>query len=368
MSTSPARFQNLFLLALVIAISLLFLLMIRGLLMPVFLAAIFTGLTLPVYQRITDRMGGRRNTAAIVTLLLVLLVIVIPLTLFAGIVAQQAVNITDEVRPIIEQQVTGPQPLSGLIDRFPILQRLQPYEGEIMSRIGALAGRTGTFLVNSLAAATVGTVHFIFGIFIMLYAMFFFLRDGKSILQWILYLMPLTNEAEQQMVSRFVSVTRATLKGTLIIGIVQGALAGGAFWVAGIQGSAFWGTVMAVLSIIPGVGTALVWVPAVILMGATGRVMAAVLVAVWCAVVVGTADNFLRPTLVGRDTEMSDLMILLSTLGGLVMFGAAGIIVGPIIAALFVTAWDLYATAFSDLLPETESGMAGSGLAGEAGA
>ncbi len=122
---------------------------------------------------------------------------------------------------------------------------------------------------------------------------------------------------------------------------------------AGIHGAAFWGTVMVVLSIIPGIGTALVWFPAVVYLLVTGKILAGTLLFAWCAVVVGSVDNFLRPTLVGRDTEMSDLLILLSTLGGLIMFGAAGIVVGPIVAALFVTVWDLYATAFQEILPET---------------
>jgi predicted PurR-regulated permease PerM len=208
-------------------------------------------------------------------------------------------------------------------------------------------------LFNSLAAATRGTVSFIFALFVMLYSMFFFLRDGPRILDRILYLMPLSPSSEERMVERFGSVTRATIKGTLIIGIVQGALAGGALALAGIHGVAFWSTVMVVLSIIPGIGTALVWFPAVVYLAVTGKMGAAIAVFLWCAIVVGTADNFLRPMLVGRDTEMSDLLILLSTLGGLVMFGAAGIVVGPIVAALFVTVWDLYATAFGAYLPST---------------
>ncbi len=154
------------------------------------------------------------------------------------------------------------------------------------------------------------------------------------------------------MVDKFVSVTRATVKGTLVIGIVQGGLAGLAFAVVGIKGAAFWGTVMAVLSIIPGVGTALIWIPAVIYLLAIGRVGAGIGLTIWCAAIVGTADNVLRPWLIGKDTKMSDLLILLGTLGGLVLFGAVGIIIGPIVAALFVTVWDIYGTAFKDILPE----------------
>ena len=185
----------------------------------------------------------------------------------------------------------------------------------------------------------------------MLYAMFFFLRDGEKVLEKVFHYIPLSHEDEMRMVQRFNSITRATIKGTLIIGIIQGALAGLAFWVAGIKGAAFWGTSMMILSIIPGIGAALVWVPAVIYLYLTGHTLSATLLAAWCAALVGTIDNVLRPTLVGKDAEMSDLLILISTLGGLYLFGPVGFITGPIVFGLCLTAWDIYATAFRDILP-----------------
>jgi predicted PurR-regulated permease PerM len=146
------------------------------------------------------------------------------------------------------------------------------------------------------------------------------------------------------------SVSRATLKGTLVIGIVQGTLAGLALAAVGIKGAVFWGTVMAVLSIIPGIGTALVWAPAVIYLFLVGRTLPAVGLLLWCAIVVGTADNVLRPLLVGKDTEMPDLLVKLSTLGGLALFGAVGLVVGPVIAALFLAMWRIYSETFGEYL------------------
>jgi len=135
-----------------------------------------------------------------------------------------------------------------------------------------------------------------------------------------------------------------------VIGIVQGALGGIAFAVVGIQGAAFWAVVMAVASVIPGVGTALVWVPAVIYLFATGKTVSAIGMALWFILLVGTIDNVLRPILVGRDTEMPDLLVLISTLGGLAMFGAVGLIIGPVIAGLFVTMWEVFQETFGDVL------------------
>ncbi len=149
-------------------------------------------------------------------------------------------------------------------------------------------------------------------------------------------------------------MTRATLKGSLLIGLIQGGAAGLGFWVGGVPGPAFWGTVMVVLSILPAIGAAIIWIPAVIYLFLVGEVASGVGLLVWCAVVVGSIDNLLRPRLIGRDARMSDLLILISTLGGILLFGAVGFVVGPIVAALFVTVWHIYGVAFRDWLPEEE--------------
>jgi predicted PurR-regulated permease PerM len=159
-------------------------------------------------------------------------------------------------------------------------------------------------------------------------------------------------DEEEQLLERFVSVTRATLRGSLLIGFIQGSLAGVAFVVAGVPGAAFWGAIMVVLSILPAIGSAIVWVPTVIYLYAQGESATATGLLIWCATVVGTVDNFLRPWLVGRDAKMSDLLILLSTLGGIGLFGALGFIIGPVVAALFVTVWHIYGEAFSGWLPD----------------
>jgi len=138
-----------------------------------------------------------------------------------------------------------------------------------------------------------------------------------------------------------------------VIGILQGGLAGLAFWVAGIPSSTFWGVIMVVLSVIPNVGTSIVWVPATIILAINGSVGTAVGLFAFCAVIVGSVDNLIRPILVGKDTQMHELMIFLGTLGGIFMFGITGIVIGPIIAALFVTIWEIYGQAFADILPDT---------------
>jgi predicted PurR-regulated permease PerM len=353
-------FRNAFLVVLVLAISAIFIAMIRSFLMTILLAAIFSGLMHPLYDRLRRRFRDRRALASAVTLVIVVLLVVGPLLGFLGVVATQAIKVSNAVGPWIQEQVSKPDALAGLLERLPFADKLAPYREEILTRAGQLVGTVGNFVVSSLSAATRGTVNFLFHAFILLYTMFFFLMDGGRILDRILYYLPLPPEDESRMVEKFVSVSRATLKGTVIIGVIQGALAGVALAVAGVQGAVFWGTIMTVLSIIPGVGTALVWAPAAIYLMATGRVVAGVALFVFCGAIVGSVDNFLRPRLVGKDTQMHDLLILFSTLGGLLLFGVVGFIIGPILAALFVTVWDIYGVAFRDILPATARHGAGS--------
>jgi predicted PurR-regulated permease PerM len=143
-----------------------------------------------------------------------------------------------------------------------------------------------------------------------------------------------------------VSVARATLKGTVLIGIAQGTLGGLSLWAAGIDGAVLWGVVMTVMSIIPGIGGALVWVPATIVLIATGEFWRGVGLAAFNALVVGSVDNLMRPRLVGRDIEMHELLIFFSTLGGVILFGVSGFIIGPILTALFQTVWQIFGRAY----------------------
>jgi predicted PurR-regulated permease PerM len=354
---SRERFRLSFLLLLTLGITGLFLVMIRQFLMAVLLAAIFSGLAHPLYRRILRRMRGRRAWASVATILILLLGVGLPLVGFLGLVATQGLEISQAAGPWIERQVGEPGRIDALLDRvpflgrFPALRNLLPEGDQIMARAAEAVSGTGAFIVNNLAGVTKGTLSFLLQLFVMLYAMFFFLVDGRALLNRVLYYVPLTPQDEARLVERFVSVTRATLKGALFIAMVQGLLAGAAFLLAGVPGAAFWATIMIVLSIIPAVGAGIVWIPAVIYLFIAGHTLAAFALLAWCFLVVGTVDNLLRPRLVGRDTRMPDLLVLLSTLGGILLFGAVGVVIGPIVASLFVTVWHLYGEGFADWLP-----------------
>jgi len=338
-------------LGLAVAISLVFLFVVRAFVITMLLAAIAAALATPLYDRIRlsaplRRLRRPQNAAAALTLVLVLVVILVPLIGLLGIVADQAIGVSQSAIPWIQEQAQRPDAFDDLAERVPLLEAVRPYKARLIEKAGELASALGAFLARQLANLTRGAVTFVFHLFVLLYAMFFLLRDGRSLLARIRTLSPLPAEDKERLLDRFVSVSRATLKGTLVIGLVQGTLGGLALWAAGIPSPVFWGAMIVVLSCIPGVGPALVWIPAFVYLVLTGRGVTAAVFAAWFILVVGLIDNFLRPRLVGQDTELPDLLILLSTLGGIVALGPAGLVIGPIVAALFVTIWDIFDAAF----------------------
>jgi predicted PurR-regulated permease PerM len=350
-SERSRRIQRGSLVALAGATTVLFVWVIWDFLLALLLAAILSGMFHPLYRRLARRLGYRRGLAALVTVAGVLVVVIAPTVMLLVMVADQVVQLSRVARPWVEANAGRMTQLDRLFEWLPQLRFLQPYRDQILPKLGELASEIGSLSVSLVTEAARQAVTAGLMMFVTLYAMFFFLKDGKAVLDKMLYYLPLPPESETRMVGRFVSVSRATIKGTLIIGGIQGALGGLAFAIAGINGAAVWGTLMAILSAIPGLGHALVWIPVTVYLAATGQWGACIGLLIWCGGVVGSVDNFLRPWLVGKDTQLPDIIVLVSTLGGLVLFGPLGFIVGPIVAALFVTVWELYGTAFADLLP-----------------
>ena len=345
------RVNKLVLLLLVLSVSLLFLYMIRQYLMALFMAGLFSALLTPAYRKLCLRIGGREVTASIIMIVAVFVLILVPLSILVGIVVGQAMSVSQSVTPWIQEFANQPSELNRYLEKIPFYENLLPYRAMIVEKLGQAVGNISTFLINSLSSVTKMTLNALIGIVIMIYSMFFLLMSGELLLRKILYFLPLRDEDEQLLLHRFTSVTVATLKGTMIIGIIQGTICGAAFALAGIQGAVFWGTVMAVLSFIPAFGTSLAWGPAMIILLFQGDYWGALILLAICGGIAGNIDNLLRPRLVGKDTQMHDLFVLFSTLGGISMFGILGIIIGPIIAALFITLWELYGKAFRAYLP-----------------
>ncbi len=350
--TEPSsRLNRITVLILAIGISLIFYTLIKGFFMALLLAAIFAGLLYGINDRLAKRFGGRRLLATLVSIILFTLIIIIPLTGFMILLVDQAINLSKNISLITDEAFTAGLPdLTPYFERYPQLAEILPDQAEFADRINSIIVSTGNFIVKSLSNITTGTVNFFFQLFIFYFALFYFLLEGKSYLKLALYYLPLSDQEERMLLNRFTTVTRATLKGTLIIGLVQGTLAGAAMAVAGLPNALFWGVIMVLLSAIPAVGPAIVWFPASVYLLITGNYVSGIGLLLFGAIVVSSVDNLLRPPLVGKDTKMPDLMVLLGTLGGLAVFGMAGLIIGPIIAALFISIWEIYGETFREHL------------------
>ncbi|HEV2132614.1 MAG TPA: AI-2E family transporter [Longimicrobiaceae bacterium] len=335
---------------LVLATTAFFLWMVRGFLLPVFWAAVFAVLFQPLFVRLEDRLRGRRSLAALLTTLSVILVVLIPFGLLVTAVAQQALSLYQR---ITAGEVNLYAPIAFVERWLPTLSRTLAGYGIEIERLRASvqsAAVAGTQYIATHALAlgqNILAVAVLFGL--MLYFLFFFFRDGDRILRGIIRALPMGDEREKRLLRKFAEVSRATVKGTLVVAAVQGTVGGVLFWLVGIQAAVFWGVAMGILSLVPAIGSALVWVPAAVILFATGAIWQGIVVVVGGTVVIGLVDNVLRPVLVGRETQMPDYLVLLATLGGLTVFGLAGFVAGPIVAALFLVMWDMFADEFAPL-------------------
>ncbi len=340
------------LLILLLSISAIFIAMIRYFLMAIVLAALFSALSMPVFNRFERWFKGHKSLSASMTISTLLLIVFLPLVVLLVVVARQAIRISRIAVPWVQQQIVEPAAFDQQLRSLSFYPELELYRSDIFQKVGELASSTGSILFNTISSFTFSAVSDLLLFFLFLYTMFFFLRDGKQILAKFLSYLPLTQTDQNRLLDKFISVTRATIKGSMVVGAVQGSLAALALHFAGIDSAIFWGAIMSLLSIVPVLGPPLVWVPAVIYLAATGQYPQAIGVLLFCSIVVGQIDNIIRPILVGRDTQMHELLIFFGTLGGIALFGLFGVILGPIVAALFMTIWEMYGETFSDYLSD----------------
>ncbi|WP_417481661.1 AI-2E family transporter [Maricaulis sp.] len=343
-----------FIIILALVVSWIFLWMIRDYLAALFLAAVLTLFLQAPQDWLSARLGGRKGIAAGLLVTGSVLAFVIPASILLGVVAEQAIEVTGMVTPWVQEQVAliRENGLDSLPAWLPFRDEMIQYQATIATQIGSLAGSVGRILVSSLRAGTGGVLIAALNLFILIYALFFFLLTGRETGRKAVALIPMVREDREMLAERAISTIRATVKGSFLIALVQGSLTGIGLFAAGVPGAIFWAAVATLLSIIPMIGPPLIWGPAAIWLIASGHPIAGIALAVWGAVVVSTSDNILRPALVGKDAKMSDLMVLISTLGGLGLFGAVGIILGPVIAALFTSVWFIFREAFAGLLED----------------
>jgi predicted PurR-regulated permease PerM len=331
---------------LLVLVTLAFGLLVAGFVTPVFWAAVLAIIFRPVERWLDAKFGGRRpNSAAGLTLILVVLVVLVPLGFVAVAISREAVG-------LYQRFTAGELAVSDAMDRWvPALVRFGASVGitpaTVRSNVADAATAIGQFVASGALAFGQNAVR-AFGQFgLMLYVLFFFLRDGDQLLRQIARALPLGDAREKVLFERFTAATRATLKGTLVVGAVQGTLGGIFFALLGIEGPVLWGAIMWACSLIPVIGPTAVWLPTSIVLLLTGSIGKGVALLLLGTFVIALTDNLLRPILVGRDTRMPDYVVLLSTLGGLTLFGLSGFVAGPAIAALFITSWDMFGREYA---------------------
>ena len=342
---TPTPLHNRTFLFAVIVVSIAFLWLLRP-----FYAAIFWAFTLavllwPIHRRIVARMPGRRNLASGATLLASTLIVIIPLALIG-------LSLVREISALYLRVTDGGESVGHYLQQ--IAARVPPQVWQWLDRFG-LGGfediqetlsKAATQALSLIYTHAVGigqnTLQFAISFGVMMYLLFFFFRDGRQIVQHLRRAIPLQAEYLDALAANVAAVVKATIRGNVVVAAIQGALGGVMFLALGIPGPALWGVVMAFLSLLPAIGAGLVWAPVAIYLLATGAIAKGVVMIVIGAGVIGTVDNLLRPILVGRQTRMPDYLILISTLGGLSLFGPSGFVAGPLVAALFIALWRLW--------------------------
>jgi predicted PurR-regulated permease PerM len=311
-----------------------------------FWAAVLALIFAPLYHRLAARMGARRNLAALATLAIIMMMVILPLGIVTGMLVQEVVDVVAKMRSgeinfsRYLQQIFDVMPgwMRSLLDRFGLFDL-----DAVKERLSTGLSTGLQFLAAQAVSVGQQTFDFLVGFFVMLYLLYFLLRDGRELSARIGKAVPLREDLRRGLFRKFATVVRATVKGNIVVAVIQGALGGLAFAFLGIPGAFLWGTVMALFSLLPAVGTAIVWIPVAVWLLATGSTWQGVVLAAYGVLVIGLVDNVLRPILVGKDTRMPDWVVLISTLGGMAIFGLNGFVIGPLIAAMFIASWDIFA-------------------------
>jgi predicted PurR-regulated permease PerM len=326
----------------------------------IFWAVVLVIVFFPLHVRLEALLGGRRNMAAALSVLICLCLVIIPGLFILRSLVQQGNNIYQRIQ---SGEIDLPGLLQKLQDALPVFiqDRLRELElngfGELWNSISSGVMQGGSFFAGHALSVGQNALQFVVAFGIMLYLLFFLFRDGRSLTRTIRTALPLSDIHTTRFAAKFISVVRATVRGNIIIAIIQGAIGGSAFWALGLQPALLWGVLMSFLSLLPAVGSAMVWVPAVIYLVLTGALIKAAILTSVGVLVIGMIDNILRPPLVGKETRLPDYVVLISTIGGISLIGINGFVIGPLIAALFIAAWGIFAEEQSGthiMMPQEE--------------
>ncbi|MEI9966704.1 MAG: AI-2E family transporter [Candidatus Moraniibacteriota bacterium] len=344
-------FNVYFFFALLIGVSVLVFFIFKPFLTAIIVAAILATFMKRPYHFFEKLFRGHRSVSALLTCLMAIVIVVTPVAVVATLVLGEVDNLYEsiETQGSIENMLN--KAYETVADKpllKQIIRRDSFSEEKFLNDIQQLSSNAlGIFqkLYQSISS-------FVLWVFILFFTLYYFLIDGKRILRSLMEISPLKNEHDRLLVEKFVSISRATLKGNLVVGVIQGFLGGLAFAIAGIPGAVIWGVIMAFFSLIPMVGTGIIWLPAAIILLLLGEAWQGIFMLVFGTFVISSIDNILRPKLVGRDSAMHPLMVFFATIGGIYLFGLPGFVMGPIVVSLFLALGQIYQIEFRSQLKE----------------
>ena len=341
-------FPHIFFLLMVLMVSAAFAGLISEFMMALFWAVILTILFYKTFDRIKTRFRGKENLAASLTLLIIIFIVIVPVLLIGSALVRESIFYYDKVSSgEIDLGITFDEIRSSIPINSGLLVEYGLDMDKIRSAVDELLTSGSQVAAAQAFAFTQDFFSFFLEFAVMLYVLYFFLRDGKKIIDGVIWVLPIGDEKERALIRRFESVARATVKGSLLVAMLQGTIGGLLFWVLDIPAAMLWGVVMIFLSLLP-VGSTVIWLPAALIYIFQGAITKGMIIIIVGSLVIGLMDNLLRPRLVGKDTKMPDYLILISTLGGISWFGLSGFVIGPIIAALFLTCWQMMGREFGN--------------------
>jgi len=308
--------------------------------MPIFWAIVLAIVFNPLQNKWLT-VFKNKTFASLLTMLFIIIVLFVPLWFVGGLVVQESLDVYNRFS-------NGPieVPSTSLIDKTVALLGYSENYGidqeTIQNKLTSFAQTTSSWLAQQAFSFGQATFSVVIGFFLMMYFLFFLLRDGPAIGRTVFHVLPLGDEREQGLFINFSRITRSIFKGTLVIAVIQGTIGGVLFWIAGIDGALLWAVIMMLLSVIPAIGPTIIWLPAGIILLLTGALWQGALVLAGGVIIISLIDNILRPILVGREAKMPDAIVLISTLGGLTLFGITGLIIGPVIAGFFLSMWKIF--------------------------
>ena len=348
--TVTKKTQNIIFFSLLGLVAILFLYLLKPFFTPIFWAAIIAAIFKPLYQRINGKLN-RPNLSASLMLLVIALIIILPAAIIASLLVSESMQIYNSISTDTNAIENKVQNVLNLFADNTIMQTLQMDKQIIAEKFSDGIKGIANYIFVHLTNLTQDTLFFVVQLGVMVYTLFFFFRDRELILRKVMSLCPLEGGKAAILYQQFVATARATLKATILLGGLQGILGGFIFFLTGIEGYMVWGLLMMVLAILPGIGCAIIWAPAGVIMLLNNHLWEGITIITFGTLVIGLADNLLRPVLIGTDVEMHPLLIFLSTLGGLIAFGLSGFVIGPIIAALLLSIGDMYDELYDDPPP-----------------